>query len=755
MKNFFKKILPLSLALSLAMGSSPLLNIEISKTVFASSVVEISSDNLGNIFYGKEQKFYINIENNALPVSYTVLGEDGSTVSSGQVTDEDINDNGLCELDLKIDKYGVYTLDVDGTKALFSVCKAVNHTNITLGVATHQNNHKLTGDPDPVTEFITSTTAYGGFGTARDTVLWSQTEKTEGTYAVAEQTMEYIDSLVAKGIEPVMMLGYGNSIYGANFGGTSGNHQFGVFETDAQIEAYAKYCGEVARLLKGKVKYFEICNEPNLANNIKDEGGNVLYGKQGEQYAKTIDAAYKAIITENPQAEIIGYSLANSLASDETQEWLNSSVDYTKDVLDNQAYHYLDIHPYCWGNSPEKSTVPDDVAEFQDYFAERGLPNDSLWLTEVGYTSSNHENGVNDEHTQAVYMARYYTILKAKYGMDIRMNIYDLIDDGTDLTDREHGFGMLQEKDHAVTPYSAKPTYLAMANINDLVGRAYSITEVLKDESTIPVVGTFLSGAYTYKYETPDTDVYMMWATDDSKKAEIDEISNAKFYDVYGNEISCAYSGGYTVGNDPIYAVVQNKKMYIGDMTESRVTITGTVPSGNAGETVSLLVADADEKDMFSSIKYINETKTTAGGGFTFESPIQDGAGYKAYLNTMGKLSSPICIEFYNTGNEKAVLNLKNTASIKSLTEISNADKLSIDIGFNKMTKATNYQLMYAMYSGKALADVVTFGDTITPADGIVTRTYSVSKQDMTGIDTVKVFLWEDMTPICTYKIYE
>lgn len=92
---------------------------------------------------------------------------------------------------------------------------------------------------------------------------WAKTEKTKGQY-----DWEWLDRIIndaaARGLEPWLETGYGNPIYE---GGGGINLSAGIPSSPEALKAWDKWVAALVNRYKGKVKDWEVWNEPNFGDN--------------------------------------------------------------------------------------------------------------------------------------------------------------------------------------------------------------------------------------------------------------------------------------------------------------------------------------------------------------------------------------------------------------------------------------------------------------------------------------------------------
>jgi hypothetical protein len=92
---------------------------------------------------------------------------------------------------------------------------------------------------------------------------WAKTERVRGIYNW-EWLDRIIDDAVSRGIEPWLEASYGNPIYP---GGGGTNLSAGIPTSDEALAAWDRWVEAMARRYAGKVKEWEVWNEPNFGDN--------------------------------------------------------------------------------------------------------------------------------------------------------------------------------------------------------------------------------------------------------------------------------------------------------------------------------------------------------------------------------------------------------------------------------------------------------------------------------------------------------
>jgi MYXO-CTERM domain-containing protein len=279
-----------------------------------------------------------------------------------------------------------------------------------------------------------------GFTVVRQDLGWSGVEHTKGSYDFsALDTL--VASLATRGMKLLLILDYMNSLYP---GADSAD-----FAT-ATIPAFAALSKAAAQHFKGKNVLFEVWNEPNLDGFWPPHADASQYGALAKAAIAAVhqgDAAAKvstAGISQFDFAFLRGY-LAQGGAT---------------------GADAIGVHPYRQ-NGPE--SVGDDLVAMRAIVGSAASSTPPIWATEWGYSSTWYGDGhaAENQSKQGDYAVR--EVLSAwAVGFPLLV-YYDVRDDGTDATNAENNFGLLNDD------YSPKPAYTAMKTLSQFVkSRSFS-----------------------------------------------------------------------------------------------------------------------------------------------------------------------------------------------------------------------------------------------------------------------------------------
>ncbi len=264
----------------------------------------------------------------------------------------------------------------------------------------------------------------------RDEIYWSSVEQQKGQFHIEEKFRRYVPEAQQLGLEPLIILAYGNKYYDE-----------GDFPTSpAAREGFARYAATIAREFP-TIRYFEIWNEWTV-------GVGMQRGGKPADYPPLFLAAAQAVRAVRPDATIIG--VGGELASEHLPEMLAQGAGAAMDAFSMHPYMY----PYLPGEFFRQTLA---LAQSRaEAAAGKKLP---LWITEIGWPTHLGAKGSDWLH-QAHCLVR--ALLLALAQGTHRIFWYDFKDDGLNLKYNEHNFGLVHHEEFFWAP---KPAYVAYAQL--------------------------------------------------------------------------------------------------------------------------------------------------------------------------------------------------------------------------------------------------------------------------------------------------
>ncbi len=296
--------------------------------------------------------------------------------------------------------------------------------------------HLMDGAPTLARQFQLASEA--GIDSVREDAYWARVELAPGQLQMPASWRAYQSARTARGLGNVVILDYGNQFYDNN----------ALPRTPAVSGAFASYVDFVSRALAGQVKFYEIWNEWDQAG----PGDRAV----SDDYVALVKATALQVRGNDPKARVLAGAI--------TSEGLNKG--FADRLIEGGVADRVDglsLHPYVHcagdlGKTPEswiKWLM--SIEQRLTRLAGKPIP---LYLTEMGWPSASEPCGV-DEETQAKFLARAFFLAKTR--PEIKgMWWYDLVNDGSNPSEREHNFGLLKPD---LTPKAAYQVLKAIAPI--------------------------------------------------------------------------------------------------------------------------------------------------------------------------------------------------------------------------------------------------------------------------------------------------
>jgi hypothetical protein len=294
-----------------------------------------------------------------------------------------------------------------------------------------------------------------GFSWIRDELYWQEIEKKPGSFVFPASYDTYIAAAAKLGLSPLVVLDYGNQgAYPKLFA------QSTFPKTPEARALFVRYVNAVVKRYGATVKHWEVWNEPDF--------NTVGY----DNYLALLKDTYSAIKQVSPDSTVIscggggvgGGPGADCIVALIARGGLNDQDGFS-------------IHPYMPPNPPETGykgkggpidavSIPTTWPYLHDFTAQHVKANGQplqVWVTELGWPVNPKEPG-QDEATQAANLVRSY-LLSRRYAAVRVLFWYDFVDDGTDINNFEHNFGLLHNN---LTP---KPAFVAASVLSTTLGK--------------------------------------------------------------------------------------------------------------------------------------------------------------------------------------------------------------------------------------------------------------------------------------------
>ena len=348
--------------------------------------------------------------------------------------------------------------------------------------------------------------AAAGIKTIREGIKWSVIETPDGY--TWDKTDKWVNQINDHDMNMTAIFGFNNyRVY------TMYNHYNGEKVEDSNyiprkqknIEDYNNYVRNVLERYPNLNK-FELWNEPNADT-----------GLAAVDYTDLLMNTSVYVKEKDRFADISALSLFGFREMEWTQENFTAGM-----------YPYMTaiaFHPYVQG-APDTGSQEERYEEMYQMIADNGGWK-NMNITENGW--STFEYGVTEENAAANLVKQ--NVLSERYDL-IGSYWYDLIDDGTDISNREHFFGIISND------RKPKPAYLAYAQLNERLAGSIYMGEVKEGEARI------------FVYAKDGQPTLLAWVPEGN--AEIYVEGNISAEDIYGNKLYL-FGNKISLDNSPVY----------------------------------------------------------------------------------------------------------------------------------------------------------------------------------------------------------
>jgi hypothetical protein len=270
--------------------------------------------------------------------------------------------------------------------------------------------------------------SYLGIFAVRFDITWSTVERDKGEYTFDPARDAKVQAIIDQGLRPLVILDYRNGFYDDNRTPSSAEG----------IAAFADYAAAVAEHY-GTAADYEVYNEFDVGFN------DGACGRTADCYLQLLEPTYYAIKAAVPDARVVGPATARI------------DLDWLSRLIELGGLEFLDVvsvHTYDYPKPPEGRGEA-KLKQLKALLRQHG--DKPLWVTEYGWSTS---RSVTDA-TQAKYLVRGSVLLRAAGAT--RMFVYDLIEDGTTPSERQHHFGIVRNGGDGLRSLAPKQAYVAYA----------------------------------------------------------------------------------------------------------------------------------------------------------------------------------------------------------------------------------------------------------------------------------------------------
>ncbi len=585
--------------------------------------LDVTSAHTGNIFGGDDPKTLILNAKNTLEdkaeceLSYQVLDYDGKVMSDEKsisfsaaagetVKNEitaDVSRYGLYRLKTRLKTRGKYKgrdIETDTGEVCydFSVMnkfKDGEEGNRFLKTNSHHGDFDTFGNPRGDTALEASLFKEAGLTGDRDEYRWNNVELSKGSLNVPAMG-DIVSPIVDSDMDMLMILCYGNTQY------TPGYNTEKIFPDNSLFPGYEErfldYVDWITKKFKGKVKYYEFWNEPNGIPNF-----NYL-GASPEQYAAMLKKVYPVVKKNDPDAIVVGMSIAIA------------GVEFTRAALKAGAGDYMDMasfHPYVFNMDFNGDRYKGIIGSVRDVYTECGYPDMPFLLTEVGICAWPESGLWPNDYAAAAQITQMYTITQGE-SLAEAFYIFQYVNEGVGVHwaegTQEQRWGLVNHYNERV-PYSAHPGAIATAAYNKLIGNAQPVT--YKTRLSDSGKRTY---AYQFKREKDGKDVLIFWTELGGDNIGLKlGADTAEVYDMFSNSEGTLHAdnGVFSVTSsfEPVYLVGDFSEL---EFTDEVITSNGGRVSAMKGEDLSLQYSDAAGRTLSAETDSDKNVEPTGTG---------------------------------------------------------------------------------------------------------------------------------------------
>ncbi len=364
-----------------------------------------------------------------------------------------------------------------------------------------------------------------GIGVVRGGEGWRGWEREKGKIVLPENLDRYLTALNARGIELMYLLCAKNPLYGERL----------------DIPAFTRWAAAVAGSLKGRVRLYEVWNEPQnftFRQEFSPPGGDDrLWVEAFTRFSRGVTAALRKA---NPDAYV-------AVCSEDLHEMLAYMLE--KGITD--PGNAVSFHPYAHAQiRPEREMFfRDGGAEYRRILSRHGGVR-GFWITENGWTTYKLASDnpfatragsypCSSLEDQARYLVRAY-LLSREYGCD--MMIQFCFSDRSRREHTEHNWGFIHED---LTP---KPSLAAVAAMARRVGHAEPHGDLTPDPE----------GLRLARFRQADgSETVVGWSIEGRTSCALPagfDASKLRVRDMFGNPIAAPLAEGRLVlDENPVY----------------------------------------------------------------------------------------------------------------------------------------------------------------------------------------------------------
>ncbi len=354
----------------------------------------------------------------------------------------------------------------------------------------------------------------GQYENSSDKTSWDWVERSPGVYSVLPEVDEAIRSLLDNGVSIEMQLCYGNALYQGDLAsrpkriepappgiGEEDKPPHPIFHgltTGDEIDAFLKYTRFMVSRYKGKIKGWELWNEPNIGYWQPNVDSKERRAAKGREYGRALCRFADVVHEVDPASKVIFGG-----TSEVDPAFVFAAISACPEKIDVMAYH---AYPGYGGNhAPEEADALQGAGSFREAIGRTlGVRKDiefwdSEWNVIPAWKNSN-------ESVQARYLPRYFLQARAQR---VEGFFWEFIP-GTDGNEQDQ-YGLLHGETFAKSAFQPREAYRAF----EVTSALFAQTEVdLMADIVLEPPEQYAHGQlrkYAYRDRTSGKGIYALW----------------------------------------------------------------------------------------------------------------------------------------------------------------------------------------------------------------------------------------------------
>lgn len=236
---------------------------------------------------------------------------------------------------------------------------------------------------------------------------------------------------------------------------------------DELLPEFEDFCRELAERTRGKVRYFQICNEQNgFGWHVDEVDGRLIFGRP-EEYLPMLQAAYQGLKKGNPDC-IVSMGSMDDAEGHAPKFLTRMYAEMEKRGIDKDPFDAISDHPY----SDTPAIMREKLDALREMLKAHGDGHMPFWLTEYAWSTAHMSDA-----DQAAKLGPVLDAMIAPAWSDVQMAIYLSI---ADFEMRREGMGLCDanlrpkpaydvfqgaSRFGAYPPFKIKPVFVARGKV--------------------------------------------------------------------------------------------------------------------------------------------------------------------------------------------------------------------------------------------------------------------------------------------------